>query len=428
MIIYNLFPLLAGKFSDWEPHLVRASDLGFNWIFVNPVQSPGFSGSLYSVKDYFSFNPLLIDGNSSQTPKEQLQKTIKKAEERGLRVMVDLVINHCAVDSDIIKDHPAWFQWKKPGKISHPFAMENGKKIVWGDLAKYDHRNKKDGEGLYQFFFSIVEFLIEVGFKGFRCDAAYQVPRTLWKRLIKETKDKYPGIVFFAETLGCTPDETRKTADAGFDYIFNSSKWWDLNSPWLIEQYNLTRETAPSVSFPESHDTDRLCAELDGNINGMKQRYLFASLFSAGVMMPVGFEFGFRKKLHVVKTTPEDWENTQTDISEFIRNVNRIKETYTVFQEEAPTEILNSGNAEVLVMWKASISTADEALLILNKDINHNQVFQTKSLGDFMQATSPCSDVSPEFRLDYLPEPFTYELRPGQGIVLIASRDLPAED
>jgi len=52
MIIYNLFPLLAGKFTEWDSHLLRASEMGFNWVFVNPVNYPGFSGSLYSVKDY----------------------------------------------------------------------------------------------------------------------------------------------------------------------------------------------------------------------------------------------------------------------------------------------------------------------------------------------------------------------------------------
>lgn len=61
MLIYNLFPLLAGKFTEWEGHLKRASEMGFNWVFVNPINYPGFSGSLYSVKDYFDFNPLFVE-------------------------------------------------------------------------------------------------------------------------------------------------------------------------------------------------------------------------------------------------------------------------------------------------------------------------------------------------------------------------------
>ena len=427
MIVYNLFPLLAGKFIEWEGHLKRASGMGFNWIFVNPVQLPGFSGSLYSIKDYFSFNPLLLDPLSEKTPEEQIRDMIRTAEGLGLRMMIDLVINHCAVDSGLIRQHPEWFQWERKGKVANPFCDENGKKVVWGDLAKFDHRHTRDQEGLFRFFFKVVKFLIELGFKGFRCDAAYQIPEGFWKRLIAETKAAYPDALFFAETLGCTADQTRKTAGAGFDYIFNSSKWWDLSSPWLLEQYALTREIAPSIGFPESHDTVRLFEEFHGNAAALKQRYLFSALFSAGVMMPVGFEFGFRKKPHVVKTGPEDWEETDIDLTSFIKSVNEIKEGHTVFQEEAPTEILDAGNHAILIMWKASVHTQEEALLILNKDINSKQRFYADSLRKLLRSKAPLKDVSPEYRLDHIPEPFSYDLRPGQGIVLATKRDTVVE-
>ena len=428
MIIYNLFPLLAGKFTEWEGHLKRASEMGFNWVFVNPIHRPGSSGSLYSIKDYFSLNPLLIDQDSEKTPLEQVKEVNTTAEKQDLKIMVDLVINHCAVDSDLIRKQPEWFQWERDDRIANSFCDENGKKVVWRDLAKFDYKRTSDQEGLFQFFFKVVKFLIDLGFKGFRCDAAYQIPVSFWERLISDTKTQYPDVLFFAETLGCTADQTRKTASAGFDYIFNSSKWWDLHSYWLIEQYNLTREVVPSIGFPESHDTVRLCEELHGNTNGLKQRYLFSALYSAGVMMPIGFEFCFRKKPHVVKTRPNDWEETGIDLTSFIKNVNRIKGNYTIFQEEAPTEFLSGDNPNILVMWKASINTQEESLIILNKDIHNKQHFYADSLHKFIQAGGPLNDVSPEYRLEYIPEPFSYDLRPGQGLVLVTARETAIAD
>ena len=357
-----------------------------------------------------------------------MEGAVRTAGKLGLRMMIDLVVNHCAVDSDLIQEHPEWFQWEEDGKVAHPFCNENGKKVVWKDLARFDHRNTSDREGLFQFFLKVVTFLIKLGFKGFRCDAAYQVPKSFWQRLISETREMYPDVLFFAETLGCPADQTRKTAGAGFDYIFNSSRWWDFNSPWLMEQYHLTREIAPSISFPESHDTVRLCEELHGNINGLKQRYLFSALYSAGVMIPMGFEFGFRKKLHVVKTRPEDWEETGIDLTSFIKQVNRIKEQYVVFQEDAPTGMLPHSNPNVLIMWKASTTTHDEALVILNKDIHNRQHFYAESLYEFVQAREPLNDVSPEGPIDYIPEPFSYELQPGEGRVFVTTRDPGLED
>src|SRR2546426_1669296 len=108
MIIYNLFPSLTGNVRDWTPHLIRAAEMGFNWVFLNPVQYPGYSGSLYSIKDYFRLNPLLADG---ATPKEcvaQFRAMAAEAAALGLNLMVDLVVSHCAFDSDLVQEHPAW--------------------------------------------------------------------------------------------------------------------------------------------------------------------------------------------------------------------------------------------------------------------------------------------------------------------------------
>jgi len=151
----------------------------------------------------------------------------------------------------------------------------------------------------------------------------------------------------------------------------------------------------------------------------MKQRYLFAALFSAGVMMPIGFEFGFRKKLHVVKTRPGDWEETDVDLSSFIEEVNKVKEAHIIFQEEAPTEMLHADNSAILLMWKTSTRSSRDALLILNKDIHNKQTFYTEDLHSLVGDGAPLIDISPEYRLDSVNSPFHYDLRPGQGILLI---------
>lgn len=418
MRIYNLFPLLAGSVDRWQPHLQRASALGFDWVFVNPIQTPGKSGSLYSVKDYFSINPVLVDAESSVNPEDQVRSVIQEAEQLGLSMMVDLVINHCAYDSPLLKTHPEWFV-RENGQIAHPSCDHDGQRVVWEDLAQFDHHGSVDGKGLFRHCVQVVEYLCGLGFRGFRCDAAYQLPRDVWRRLIRDIRAQWPEAVFVAETLGCSPEETRQTAEAGFDAIFNSSKWWDFTSDWLLEQYRLTREVTPSISFPESHDTPRLMAEAYGNIEELKQRYLFAALFSGGVMMPMGYEFGFRRPMHVVETRPEHWENTDIDLSDFIQRINTIKARYPVFQEDGPIDLLGCSNPSVLVMRKAASKGQSEALLVLNKDPWNRQHFQTEDLYHYVRSRPPLLDVSPEWPMDYLPTPFEFELSPGMGRVMV---------
>ncbi len=423
MVIYNLFPLLAGPLSRWGEHFSRAAEMGFNWAYINPIQQSGASRSLYSITDCHRFNPALLDPQDASSPEEQVRRMIERAHASDLKVMIDLVINHCAIDSALTSKHPEWFVREPDGRIANAGCNNNNEKVVWRDLAQFDHRHTCDQEGLYRFCEDVVEQLLALGFEGFRCDAAYQVPQHFWRRLIRAVKSRHRPVCFVAETLGCTADQTKDTASAGFDYVFNSSKWWNLYDWWLIEQYNLIRESAPSISFPESHDTERLCAELDGNINGLKQRYLFAALFSAGVMIPIGFEYGFRKRLNVINSTPGDWETTGVDLTSFITRVNAIKKRYPVFLEESPTLIFPCNNPHVLLMCKASARHKDEALLILNKDPWNYQDFFTDHFRHFIQAGAPLQDVSPEYPLDYIHEPFHYSLRPGQGIVLVTTRN-----
>lgn len=419
MILYNLFPLLAGPFSAWGPHLQRAAAMGFDWIYVNPIQQLGASRSLYSIADYFRLNPALLDPQNPAAPEEQARQMIAQARNAGLKVMIDLVLNHCAVDAPLTREHPEWFLREADGRVANSSCNHNGEKVVWKDLAQFDHSGTKDPEGLYRYALKVVEHLLGLGFEGFRCDAAYQVPGSFWKRLISDARKKNPNACFVAETLGCTADQTRETAAAGFNFVFNSSKWWDYKDWWLMAQYNMVRETAGSISFAESHDTPRLVEEVRGNLNAVKQRYLFSALFSAGVMMPMGFEYGLRKPLHVVNTTPTDWQRDGIDLTGFVGKVNAIKKEQPVFQEESPTNLLGHSNPNIMLMWKAATKKRQEALLILNKDTENHQEFYADNLRQFILAGGPLRDVSPEYPLDYIHQPFHYALRPGQGIVLV---------
>jgi starch synthase (maltosyl-transferring) len=123
-----------------------------------------------------------------------------------------------------------------------------------------------------------------------------------------------------------------------------------------------------------------------------------------------------------VQTKPEDWHANGVDLCPFIAKVNDIKRRFSVFREESLVNVLPYHNPKILLLWKASTKDKGEALLILNKDMNQHQDFATDHFRHFIQAVAPLKDVSPEFPMEFLPEPFHYSLRPGQGIVLVTQR------
>ncbi len=397
-LIYNLFPLLIGSIPRWEEHLDRIVGMGFNWVFLNPIQNVGLSGSLYAVKDYFTINPL-FHPESGQDPDAALAHFLKEAQKRGLKVMLDLVINHTAIDSPLVEEHPEWYAKDEEGDIKHPGAIDPAdatKVTVWGDLAELAYWPVPDPEGLLNFWKEVTAKFLRFGFQGFRADAAYKIPGWFWCRLIDEAKKLENEVQFFAETLGCRLEELAQLSEAGFDYICNSSKWWDFQEKWCLEQYNRFRRIAPSISFPETHDTDRLASESEGDPALARQRYLFAAFFSTGLMIPVGFEFGFQKHLHVVKTRPEDWETPTYDLVDFITRVNRMKLSCPVLVEEGPIDRLSPKGKPVVLLLKSRDKEKGRVLAVINSSSKARQANLAKLTDYLGEPRTAWQDITPE--------------------------------
>ena len=371
-LVYNLFQRLVGPMPKWGKHLDRIASMGFNWVFLNPVHQPGFSGSLYAVKDYYRFADMFV-GPGGGTPEEQFRSFLEKAHRKGLRVMMDLVINHTAVDSPLAGEHPEWYRRDEQGRIRHPGALQDGEWVEWGDLAEIDNENSPDRENLWNYWLKLTEHYSSLGVDGYRCDAAYQVPGDLWRFLIGENRIRFPECVWFAETLGCELEETLTTARAGFQYIFNSLKWWDYSEEWALEQNEKLQGRISSVGFPESHDTERLAQELGGSREAAKQRMYFTAFTSTGWMIPLGFEWGFRKKCDVVNATPEDFEEPLYDLTKAVRKALALKKEHAVLHEDCPMREVSAENENVLVLHRRSLDGSEQALLLVNTDTGNEQ-------------------------------------------------------
>jgi starch synthase (maltosyl-transferring) len=352
---------------------------------------------------------------------------LKEAGRRGLRVMMDLVINHTAIDSPLVTQHPEWYAKDENGAIKHPGAIDPAdatKVTVWGDLAELEYWPPPDPEGLLHFFDGVVAKYLRLGFLGFRADAAYKIPGDFWARLIGEAKNLEPRVQFFAETLGCRLEECEQLSNSGFDFLYNSSKWWDFQEDWCLEQYNDFRRIAPSVSFPESHDTERLAAESGGAPEVARQRYLFAAYFSTGVMIPMGYEYGFKKRLNVVKTRPRDWETPAYDLTTFIQGVNRMKKKCPVLLEEGPQVRVNPPGEPVVILAKSRESRKGRVLAVINPTAEPQEVAIPEPAEVLGAARRNWQDLTPDTIPLKFETPMKFTLQPTRMRVFY-SKDAP---
>lgn len=418
--VYNLFPRLVGGMEGWTHHFARIKAMGFDWVYVNPFHYAGYSGSLYAIKDYYAFHPMFVDDNLPQSHQAQFEAMLAAAHANGLKFVMDLVVNHTAFDNALVSEHPEWFEQDAEGRVKHPGCQDGDTWIEWGDLAQVRNADSPDREGLWRYWRELVLHYLALGVDGFRCDAAYHVPAALWRHLIGAARAERPQVRFFGETLGCRPWELIEVADAGFDYVFNSVRWWDHQAPWFLEAHARVVGAGPSIGFPESHDTVRLAEELDGNETALKQRYTFAALLGTGVLMPLGFEFGFRKRLDVVTTVPSDWETPTLDLSKHIAQVNALKASARVFNEEGTLLAVPTGNPKIVAYAKSTLDARDKALFVLNTDLQDWQEVNIPSVADAV-GTRQLADVSLEHRWETLAEDLTGRIAPGACQILLGS-------
>jgi starch synthase (maltosyl-transferring) len=372
--IYNMFPLLVGPVSAWIAELPHIARMNFDWVYLNPFHETGASQSLYAIKNPFRLDPRFRDPREEDDD-EQLRRFIDAASSHRLKIMTDLVVNHTAKDADLARDRPDLYFHDGAGGLLSPFAIDPDDptiRTVWEDLAELDFGNPAAFRELLAYWGEYIARLQGLGVKGFRCDAAYKVPPRVWSELISAAKARDPECCFVAETLGCSFDEAKATAGAGFDFLFNSFAWWDLRKPWALEQYEELRTIAPSIAFPENHDMPRVAAasgdDPDAVADALKARYALAAFFSSGVLMPIGYEWGYRRQLHVATTTPHDREMTGIDISDFIGAINARRAELAPLNCEGAQWALTSQDARNVALLRLDsghVGGARSATLVL---------------------------------------------------------------
>jgi alpha-amylase len=163
--------------NDGTPDMRR--DLGARCIWLMPVaSSPSYHG--YDVKDYYRVNP-------EYGTNEDFKRLVAEAHRRGIRVLVDMVLNHASSEHPYFKDallNPSspyrnWFRWATPKPESKgPWGQEAWHRspvrdeyyygVFWSGMPdlNYDHRAVREEAKKIATF-----WLEEMGADGFRLDA-----------------------------------------------------------------------------------------------------------------------------------------------------------------------------------------------------------------------------------------------------------------
>lgn len=210
----------SGTFTGVEADLERIRALGVDIVWFMPIHpigklnKKGSLGCPYSIRDYREVNP-------EYGTKQDFARLIEKAHSLGLKVMIDVVFNHTAHDSVLVKDHPEFFH-----------QDENGNPVTtvpeWSDVIDLKHPHPELTAYLIE---TLVEWAM-FGVDGFRCDVASLIPIDFWLEARQAVAQVKPGVIWLAESVhaafvgdrrahnlsGLSDSEVYQAFDMTYDY------------------------------------------------------------------------------------------------------------------------------------------------------------------------------------------------------------------
>ena len=176
-----------GTFAAAEAELPRLAELGYDIIWIMPIQPigelerKGGLGSYYAIKDYCAFNPEF-------GTREDFASFLAKAHELGIKVILDWVANHTA------PDHPwtlndGWHMRDSLGNLVVNYD--------WYDIAELNYDNQAMREAMFS---SLEWWMDSIGIDGFRCDVAHEIPTDFWEYAFDSLRVKHPNMFTLCES------------------------------------------------------------------------------------------------------------------------------------------------------------------------------------------------------------------------------------
>jgi alpha-glucosidase len=185
----------VGDLSGIRAKLPYLRELGVDGIWLTPFYSSPGADHGYDVSDYCDVDPqfgALADFDA----------LVADARELGLRVIVDIVPNHCSIEHPWWREHPDWFVWRD--------EPNNWQSAFGGPAWTFDERRGQYYLHLFApeqpdldwhnpevqlAFEEVLRFWLDRGVDGFRVDVAH----ALFKDPSFADEPEFEGVLQFAD-------------------------------------------------------------------------------------------------------------------------------------------------------------------------------------------------------------------------------------
>lgn len=208
-MIYNIYPPIfspSGTLAAITQDLPRIASFGFSTVLLMPIHPIGVPtggrpacGSPYAVADFYAIEPAL--GQLSD-----FAALVSQAHMLGVKIIMDVVLNHTAWNNDLITEHPEWYVHTDGNKSDTKTIAQA---FCFTDVAQLDF---KSGDAVQIYMANmLVWWTKNYDVDGFRFDTAdnpcgkhRMIPASTWSQIGTRLKAVKPKVILLGE---CTNPE-----------------------------------------------------------------------------------------------------------------------------------------------------------------------------------------------------------------------------
>ena len=216
----------GGDLAGITESLEYLHSLKIDFIYLTPILYSR-SSHRYDAVDYMTIDPIL-------GTEEDFRETVEKAHGLGIKVVLDIPLNHCSTKffafEDVLahqesSEYADWFEIDR-----FPVAVEdNPSYTCWSGYKEYPQFNF-DNEAVKNYFLKVSEFWItNFGIDGWRLDSSSEIPYEFVREFNDFSRSLKPDLIIIGENWHNDPE----LIDYGANGITNYGLYWDVVIPFF---------------------------------------------------------------------------------------------------------------------------------------------------------------------------------------------------
>lgn len=428
----------GGDIEGIRRNLDYLCELGITIIYLNPVFEAK-SNHKYDAADFMRLDPHF--GTN-----EQFRAFVDDCHAKGLRVVIDLALNHTghtfwaftdAREKGRDSEYWDWYEWKKwpvpGGRESTPSNASEYYDCWWGfgqmpnlnfDLSsrgadEQAARTVDEAEPnwpLVEHLLDVAEYwLSEIGVDGYRLDVAAEIPFWFWGLFRDRVRAAEPDAYVLGELWGASPEWINATYfDAVMNYRFFREPVVKFIARGEIGAGEFDRELAPGrfiyadegvmaqMNLIGSHDTERFLTAAGGDTRRLMLAALFGMTYVGAPSIYYGDEIAMAGGGDPDCRRPFRWDYAEREESAAARArfawLASVRRQFPALRRGAFETLLAEGSVYAYGRWPGagkSVERAGPGSVIVVMNAGTEEVAVTVPVGSAARAAGDRLSVVP---------------------------------